>query len=54
VVTGQPPFEGETAFSIANKHKSEPAPDPRALDPEIPEELSCLIPRCLEKERWTF
>jgi len=51
MVTGRPPFEGETAFSIANKHKSEPAPDPRMLNPQIPEDLSRLILRCLEKER---
>jgi serine/threonine protein kinase len=51
MVTGRPPFEGETAFSIANKHKSEPAPDPTALNPQIPADLGRLILRCLEKER---
>ena len=28
MVTGRVPFEGETPFSIANKHKNEPPPDP--------------------------
>jgi serine/threonine protein kinase/tetratricopeptide (TPR) repeat protein len=51
MVTGRPPFEGETAFSIANKHKSEPAPDPTALNPQIPADLGRLILRCLEKEK---
>ena len=51
MVTGRPPFEGETAFSIANKHKSEPAPDPRTLNPQISADLGRLILRCLEKER---
>jgi TolB-like protein/Tfp pilus assembly protein PilF len=51
MVTGRPPFEGETAFSIANKHKSEPAPNPRALNPQVPEDFSRLILRCLEKEK---
>ncbi|MCJ7487070.1 MAG: protein kinase [Candidatus Aminicenantes bacterium] len=51
MVTGRPPFEGETAFAIANKHKSEPAPDPRTLNPQMPVDLSRLILRCLEKEK---
>jgi serine/threonine protein kinase/tetratricopeptide (TPR) repeat protein len=50
MVVGSPPFEGETPFSIANKHRSEPAPDPRALNPQIPGGLSRLILRCLEKD----
>ncbi|MCJ7589027.1 MAG: protein kinase [Candidatus Aminicenantes bacterium] len=51
MVTGRVPFEGETAFSIANKHKSELPPVPKKLAPQIPEGLSRLILRCLEKDR---
>jgi len=51
MVTGRPPFEGETALAVAHKHRYEPAPDPRILNPQIPEELSGLILRSLEKER---
>jgi serine/threonine protein kinase len=51
MVTGQVPFEGETPFAIANKHKSELPPTPKKLAPQIPEGLSKLILRCLEKER---
>ena len=51
MVTGRPPFEGETAFSIANKHKNEPAPDPRELNKQLPADLGRLILRCLEKEK---
>lgn len=51
MVTGRPPFEGGTAFSVANKQLSEPAPDPRMINPQIPEDLSRLILRCLEKEK---
>ena len=51
MVTGRVPFEGETAFSIANKHKSEPPPVPKKLAPQIPEGLSRLILRCLEKDK---
>ena len=35
MVTGRLPFEGETPFSIANKQKTEPPPDPRKLNPQI-------------------
>jgi len=51
MVTGQVPFEGETPFSIATKHKTEPPPIPKKLAPQITEGLSKLILRCLEKDR---
>ena len=51
MVTGRPPFEGDTPFSVALKHKSEAAPDPRKINAQIPEELSRVILRCLEKDR---
>jgi serine/threonine protein kinase len=51
MLVGSPPFEGETPFSIANKHKTEPPPVPKKLLPQIPEELNKLILRCLEKDR---
>ena len=51
MVTGRLPFEGDTALSIAVKHKTEPPPDPRELAPQIPEDLARLILRCLEKDR---
>ena len=49
MVTGRAPFEGDTAFSIANKHKSAPAPDPREFNAQLPVALAGLILRCLEK-----
>ncbi len=51
MVTGRLPFEGETPFSIANKQKSEPPPDPRKLNPQIPAELGRVILRSLEKAK---
>jgi len=51
MVTGRVPFEGETAFAIANKHKSELPPDPRTLATSVPAGLSRLILRCLEKDK---
>ena len=51
MIVGRAPFEGDTPFSIANKHKSEPPPIPKKLVPQIPEGLNKLILRCLEKDK---
>ena len=51
MVTGRIPFDGETPFSIALKHKSEKPQDPREINPQIPENISRMIMRCLEKDR---
>jgi serine/threonine protein kinase/tetratricopeptide (TPR) repeat protein len=51
MVTGRLPFEGDTALSIAVKHKTELPPDPRELAPKIPHGLGELILSCLEKDR---
>jgi len=49
MLTAYPPFEGDTAFTIGVKHKSEPPKDPREENPSIPEDLSRLILKCLAK-----
>jgi serine/threonine protein kinase/tetratricopeptide (TPR) repeat protein len=51
MVTGRLPFEGDTALSVAVKHKTEPPPDPRELAPQISDEFGRLILRSLEKDR---
>jgi tetratricopeptide (TPR) repeat protein/predicted Ser/Thr protein kinase len=51
MTTGSLPFEGDTAFSVALKHKSQLPPDPKKRSPEISESLSRLILICIEKDR---
>ena len=51
MLTGRVPFEGDTALSIAVKQKTEIPKDPREFNPQIPEELSRLILKCMEKEK---
>jgi serine/threonine protein kinase/tetratricopeptide (TPR) repeat protein len=51
MVTGRPPFEGETPLGVAVKHKTEPPPAPRSLAPQIPAELDRVILHSLEKDR---
>jgi serine/threonine protein kinase/tetratricopeptide (TPR) repeat protein len=50
MVTGEVPFEGDSALSIAVKHKTERAPDPRELNEEVTESMSAVILKCMEKE----
>ncbi len=51
MMTGQVPFEGDTPFTIGVKQKSEIPKDPRELNAQIPQDLSRLILRCLEKDK---
>jgi serine/threonine protein kinase len=51
MVTGQVPFEGETPLGIAMKHKSEVPKDPKELNAQIPNDLSRVILRCMEKDK---
>jgi tetratricopeptide (TPR) repeat protein len=51
MATGRVPFEGETPLGIAMKHKSEKPLDPRELNAQIPEDLSRVILRCMEKDK---
>ena len=50
MVTGRRPFEGDTPLSVAHKQKYEAPEDPRKLNAQLPESLSRVILRCLEKE----
>jgi len=51
MITGQVPFEGDTPFTIGVKHKSETPKDPKELNAQIPDDLSRVILKCLEKDK---
>jgi len=51
MITGQPPFSGETALSVAIKHKSEKPKPPKEINAQIPDDLNHLILKCLEKDK---
>ncbi len=51
MVTGRLPFEGETPLAVAMKHKGETPRDPKELNAQIPEDLSQVILKCLEKDK---
>ncbi|NNF08698.1 MAG: Stk1 family PASTA domain-containing Ser/Thr kinase, partial [Acidimicrobiia bacterium] len=49
MLTGRPPFSGETPVSIAYQHVSENASVPSASNPDVPAELDAIVMRALEK-----
>ncbi len=51
MLTGRIPFEGESVFSVALKQETQPPPDPRSINSQIPEDFSQLVLKCLEKDR---
>jgi serine/threonine protein kinase len=51
MATGRVPFEGETALSVAMKHKGEAPKSPKQLNPHIPDDLGGVILKCLEKDK---
>jgi serine/threonine protein kinase/tetratricopeptide (TPR) repeat protein len=51
MVTGRRPFEGETPLSVAHKQKYAAPEDPKKLNAQVPDEMSRVILRCLEKDK---
>ncbi len=50
MVTGRVPFDAETPFAVVLKHLTEPLPLPRALRPDLPEEVERVILKALAKD----
>src|SRR5882672_8582297 len=50
MVTGSPPFDGESSQQIVGKHIAEPPPAAVDVNPAVPRELSDVILRLLEKQ----
>jgi predicted Ser/Thr protein kinase len=51
LLTGQSPFTGANALEVITRIQSDEPRPPRALDPDIPEDLEVIVLKCLEKER---
>ena len=49
MLTGRLPFEADTPFAVGIKHKSEIPKVPNEYNAQIPDELSGVILKCLEK-----
>jgi serine/threonine-protein kinase len=50
LLTGVPPFVGESPVSVAYQHVREHAPPPSDLNRNIPDALDAIVMRCLEKD----
>src|SRR4051812_19410977 len=43
ILTGRPPYEGDTALSVAYQHLHDRVPAPSSIRPEVPDELDELV-----------
>ncbi|HSP39295.1 MAG TPA: Stk1 family PASTA domain-containing Ser/Thr kinase [Frankiaceae bacterium] len=50
VLTGRPPFEGDTALSVAYQHLHDRVPAPSSLNPDVPDELDELVLQATEPD----
>jgi serine/threonine protein kinase/beta-lactam-binding protein with PASTA domain len=50
MVTGQLPFSGDSPISVALKHLQEPLPEPRQINPDIPQSVENVILKALVKD----
>jgi serine/threonine-protein kinase len=51
MLTGAPPFEGDTALNIVLKHLNEPPPSVRSLNPKVPVGAEAVVEKALAKDR---
>ena len=50
LVTGRPPFQGDTPASLLYQHVNRRAPDIRTVVPTAPPAIASLVARCLQKD----
>ncbi|MCQ9385751.1 Stk1 family PASTA domain-containing Ser/Thr kinase [Brevibacterium moorei] len=51
LLTGRPPFKGDSQLAVAYQHVGEAPQPPSAFNPEIPEHVDRLVLHALEKDR---
>jgi serine/threonine-protein kinase len=50
LLTGRPPFQGDSPVAIAYQHVREEAPPPSQLDPSIPQYANAIVMKALAKD----
>ncbi len=50
MLTGQTPYPGKSSYDILRKIFSDPVPDPRSVNPEIPGEIAAIVMKMIAKE----
>ncbi len=51
LLTGRPPFMGDSPVSVAYQHVREPAPAPSQFASDVPRELDAIVAKALQKDR---
>jgi serine/threonine-protein kinase len=51
LLTGRPPFVGDSSVAVAYQHVREEPPTPSALDPEVPTAVDAIVLKSLVKDR---
>lgn len=51
LLTGRPPFQGDSAVSVAYQHVSEQPQPPSVIAPDVPEALDRIVLKALTKDR---
>ena len=49
LLTGRPPFVGESPVSVAYQHVREQAPPPSSIDPDLPPQIDAIVMKSLTK-----
>jgi len=49
MVGGRPPFQADSAMTLMMMHVNDPVPDPRKLNPDVPDEMVAVINKALAK-----
>ncbi|MBN1451249.1 MAG: protein kinase [Anaerolineales bacterium] len=50
MLSGQPPFEADSAMTLMMMHVNDPVPDVRELNPDVPDDLVAVINKSLSKK----
>ena len=50
MVSGRPPFEAESAMTLMMMHINDPVPNPKDLNPDVPDDLIAVINKALAKD----
>ena len=50
MLTGRPPFMGDSPMAVAFQHVSAEAPPPSSLNPDVPEALDAVVTKALRKD----
>ncbi len=50
LLTGRPPFTGESPVAVAYQHVSEQAPPPDSINPDVPREIAAITEHAIRKK----